>query len=84
MQFHASHFNPPCKELTGKYKLIKMGRLSIFLFLLLIVTRAEAQFASISVEKHPTSMNVVQIDNRENSTLVFIEPKIRNYHPIHD
>ena len=50
-----------------------MGRLSIFLFLLLIVTRAEAQFASISVEKHPTSMNVVQIDNRENSTLVFIE-----------
>ena len=50
-----------------------MGRLSIFLFLLLIATRAEAQFASISVEKHPTSMNVVQIDNRENSTLVFIE-----------
>lgn len=32
-----------------------------------------AQFASIHVEKHPASMNIVQVDNRESSTLVFIE-----------
>lgn len=32
-----------------------------------------AQYASISVGRYPASMKVVQVDNRENSTLVFIE-----------
>lgn len=50
-----------------------MGRINIISLLFLISTNVQAQFASISVEKHPTSMNVIQIDNRENSTLVFIE-----------
>lgn len=50
-----------------------MVRISITFLLFLISTRVQAQFASINIEKHPSSMNVVQIDNRENSTLVFIE-----------
>lgn len=50
-----------------------MVRISITFLLFLISTRVQAQFTSINIEKHPSSMNVVQIDNRENSTLVFIE-----------
>ena len=50
-----------------------MYRIVISLFLLIMSMNVRAQFASIHVEKHPASMNIVQVDNRESSTLVFIE-----------
>lgn len=50
-----------------------MYRIVISLFLLIMSMNVRAQYASIHVEKHPASMNIVQVDNRESSTLVFIE-----------
>lgn len=50
-----------------------MGRIIFLLLSIFLSMRVQAQFASVRVGKHPASMSITQIDNRENSTLVFIE-----------
>ena len=51
----------------------KSVRLFAAFILAIFTMNASAQFTNITVNKKPTSMEVVQIDNRENSTLVFIK-----------
>ena len=50
----------------------KTVRLFAAFILAIFSMNASAQFTNITVDKKPTSMEIVQIDNRENSTLVFI------------
>src|SRR5574344_123819 len=50
----------------------KSVRLFAAFIFAIITMNAYAQFTNITVDKKPTSMEIVQIDNRENSTLVFI------------
>ena len=50
----------------------KTVRLFAAFILAIFSMNASAQFTNITVDKKPTSMKIVQIDNRENSTLVFI------------
>ena len=51
----------------------KSVRLFAAFIFAIITMNAYAQFTNISVDKKPSSMEIVQIDNRENSTLVFIK-----------
>ena len=51
----------------------KTVRLFAAFIFAIITMNAYAQFTNISVDNKPSSMEIVQIDNRENSTLVFIK-----------
>ena len=51
----------------------KSVRLFAAFIFAIITMNSYAQFTNISVDNKPSSMEIVQIDNRENSTLVFIK-----------
>ena len=57
-----------------KSKIMKKSVRLFAAFIFAIITmNSYAQFTNISVDNKPSSMEIVQIDNRENSTLVFIK-----------
>lgn len=56
-----------------------MKNLISVLILLIVSTSAKAQFNKVSVSKSPNSLEIYQIDNRENSTIVYIKHTNRGY-----